>query len=145
MVRITFLVVSAVSVSVLVGCGASSIDSFGSVHGVVLVDAKPASPGTRIRFRHRQDPTTTFYTMVDDSGGYSYRPPQEAPLKSGEYEIAVEPLTTTTKLDESGLSVETVIRGAPKNYGKYSQLSQSGLAATLTSGKVKCDIDITSR
>ena len=108
-----------------------------------MVDSQPAPAGTRVRFHHIED-QTSFFAIVDESGNYSYQPPAEAPLKSGEYQVGVEPVSTTTTVDETGLSVETAVAGAPESYGKYSEPSESGLNVVLTEGQVEFDIDIQS-
>lgn len=145
MIRMTFFVLLTLCVGALIGCNHSGAAGFGGVHGVVSVDSQPAPAGTRVRFRHRTDPNAMFFAIVDESGSYAYQPPSQAPLKEGEYAIAIEPVTKRIMTDDSGLSVSHTIPGAPKSYGKFSNLSQSGLAATLDGGKVEYDIQITSR
>ncbi|TWT33381.1 hypothetical protein [Blastopirellula retiformator] len=132
-------------VGIAIGCHDSGAGGLGGVHGVLSVDSQPAPVGTRVRFRHRTDPNTAFFAIVDARGGYAYQPPSQAPLKAGEYEIAIEPVTKIITTDDSGLSISRAIPGAPKSYGKFSNLSKSGLATTLNDGKVEYDIQITSR
>lgn len=127
---------------ILLGCGGGPEPGFGEVRGQITVDGQPAPEGTRIRFQHKED-SSSFSTVVKEDGSYSYEPPREAPLKEGDYLISVEPITTTTRTDASGLSVSEKIPGAPKSYGKFSDPKQSGLEVTLSQSAVEYDIAVT--
>lgn len=126
----------------LLGCGGGPEPGFGEVSGQVTIDGQPAPEGTRIRFQHKED-SSSFTTVVKGDGSYSYKPPREAPLQEGDYQVSVEPVTTTTRTDESGLSVSEAIPGAPKSYGKFSDPKQSGLEVTLSRSAVEFDIAVT--
>lgn len=131
-------------ISVGPGCSGSLGPGFSGVQGSVSVNSKPAPRGTRIKFRHCED-QSSFVAIVDESGSYSYQPPQEAPLKAGAYQVGVEPVTSTTAVDQTGLAVETAAVGVPKSYGKYSNPAQSGLEVTLSNSLVEFNIDISSK
>lgn len=124
------------------GCFSSGPDGFGTVHGVVTVNSKPAPDGTRLRFQHAEDASCMFVAIINDAGHYSYAPPTQAPLKQGAYKVAYDPVTSTTQVDSTGLAVEVVSSGAAKGYGDYTDLKKSGLTATLTDGSVEFSFDI---
>ncbi|QDS88006.1 hypothetical protein EC9_21920 [Rosistilla ulvae] len=126
------------------GCSPAPPAGFGEVHGTVSVDSKPAPEGTRVRFLHAEDDATAFFAMVNANGEYSYKPPTMAPLKPGVYHISVEPVSTQTTTDSTGLSVESPDAQKPKDYGKYSDPEKSGLTTTLEDGSVQYDIEITN-
>lgn len=130
--------------SLLLGCGGGSDPGFGQVQGNVTVDSQPAPEGTRVRFHHRDD-DSSFLTLVKEDGSYRYVPPSGAPLRTGDYRVSVEPITTITITDDSGLSVSQPIAGAPKSYGKYSDPKNSGLEVSLSSGAAEYDIAIESK
>lgn len=88
------------------------------------------------------DDQSSFFAIVDESGMYSYQPPAEAPLKTGEYQVGVEPMASATTVDETGLAVESAVAGKQKSYGKYSDPSKSGLTIALTEGQANLDIDV---
>lgn len=127
---------------VALGCGGGPEPGFGQVSGKVTIDGQPAPEGTRVRFHHKSD-GSAFMTRVQEDGNYSYKPPREAPLMEGEYHVSVEPITTITRTDESGLSVSENIPGAPKSYGKFTDPKQSGLEVTLSRSAVEYDIQVT--
>jgi hypothetical protein len=127
---------------ICLGCGDGPEPGFGQVSGKVTIDGQPAPEGTRIRFQHKED-SSSFMTVAKEDGSYNYKPPREAPLQEGDYLVSVEPITTTTRTDESGLSVSEEIPGAPKSYGKFSDPKQSGLEVTLSSSSVDYDIAVT--
>ncbi len=123
-----------------VGCSDAE-PGFGGVQGTVTVDSQPAPVGTRVKFRHIDD-QSSFFAIVGESGMYSYEPPVEAPLKTGEYQVGVEPVASTTTVDGTGLAVESAAAGKRKSYGKYSDPSESGLTIALTEGHANLDIDV---
>lgn len=139
-----FTAVLIVPCCLLLGCFSSGPSGFGDVHGQVRVNSEPVPQGTRICFQHQDDASIAFFAIVDDAGRYSYRPPQEAPLKEGEYCISLQAIATTTTVDSTGLAIETSNRGAANKYGKYSDPAASELVATLTTSSVEYDIEIAS-
>jgi len=130
--------------TLLLGCGGGQEPGFGQIKGNVTIDSQPAPEGTRVRFYYQED-NSSFFTIVKADGSYHYAPPSAAPLRTGNYQVAVEPITTTTTMDATGLSVSQPIPGAPKSYGKYSTPDGSGLEVTLSGGSVEYDIAIESK
>lgn len=135
---------SVLCLAFVCGCGGQGDPGFGSVEGKVTIDSEPAPEGTRIRFHHQED-NESFLAIVKLDGAYRYDPPPNAPLRTGDYRISIQPITTTTTTDESGMSISQPISGAPKSYGKYSDPKNSGLEVTLSSGAEQYDIAIESK
>lgn len=131
-----------VSVALFSGCYSSGEGGFGDVHGSVSVNSQPAPQGTRVRFQHTNDKGTAFYAVVDDQGQYRYQPPKLAPLKEGTYHVAVDPVRSTTVIDDSGLSIEVASDTKVKKFGSFSDFDKSNLKTDLSQGSVEFNIEI---
>ncbi|WDI43322.1 carboxypeptidase-like regulatory domain-containing protein [Bremerella sp. P1] len=111
------------------------------VKGNVTLDGAPAPEGVQVRFTEVGG-DYSFTTRTSADGTYEYLPPEFAPLKRGNYHVAVLPPGGKTVTDETGLSVEEKVKGAPTNYGKYSVPSKSGITAELGDSVVNLDIQV---
>ncbi|PQO25810.1 hypothetical protein C5Y96_23680 [Blastopirellula marina] len=111
------------------------------VQGKVTVDGQPAPEGSQVSF-NLVGGSYSFTTRTSATGEYSYLPPPQAPLEAGEYEVAVLPPPSQTTTDETGLSIEVKTKGAPKNYGKFSDPKSSGIKATLGGEVITLDIAV---
>ncbi|WP_437231027.1 hypothetical protein SH661x_002269 [Planctomicrobium sp. SH661] len=127
----------------LAGCGESAQPSISGVSGTVLIDSQNATPGTTISFFSRSDESNTFTTVVGEGGRYEYKPSAVSQVAPGEFVAVVRPVSSKTVQDAHGMTMSVPIPGAPKSYGKYSDVKKSDLTVNLTPGKTeKFDIAI---
>ena len=135
----TFLFIALAAVTAI-GCQESASGLKG-VKGNVKLDGAPAPEGVQVRFT-QVDGDYAFTTRTAADGSYEYLPPEFAPLKRGNYLVAVLPPGGETVTDEMGLSVEVQEKGAAKHYGKFSDPNKSGITTQLGDQVVSLDIEV---
>jgi|GEM_PF-3412644 len=143
MSRYSNCVYSLLILSVLTGCLKKSSPEISGIYGSVEINSATAAPGTLISFINRENDSDSFSTVVGEKGSYDYRPPGNIKIPPGEFIAVIRPQYSRTVEDENGMPQEEVISGAPKSFGKYSDVKKSDLIVTLKPGKAeKFDISI---
>jgi len=134
---------SLLILSVLAGCHMQSSPEVSGIYGSVQINSTTAAPGTQISFINRENDSDSFSTVVGEKGDYDYRPPGSIRIPPGEFIVVVRPQYSRTVVDENGMPQEKAISGAPKSFGKYSDVRKSDLVVQLKAGKAeKFDISI---
>lgn len=128
---------------VLTGCGRPSAPTISGIYGSVEINSVAAPPGTLISFVNRENDSDSFTTNIGENGSYDYQPPGSIRIPPGEYVAVIRPVTSKTVVDEDGMQRDEPIPGAPKSYGKYSEVKTSDLVVQLKPGSAeKFDISV---
>lgn len=84
--KIAFTIVFAALT--LMGCSSSGTTQIGTVSGSAEAAGKPFPEGTVITF-YCIDSMSSFVTLVDGSGSYSYSPANGVPIVPGKYKVTL--------------------------------------------------------
>lgn len=125
------------SLLVLMGCSGQHSPEISGVYGSVKIDSRIAAPGTLVSFINRENDSDAFTTVVGADGKYEYAPPAKIVISPGEFIAVIRPQNSRTVEDSNGMPQAESIPGAPKSYGKYSDVKKSDLSVQLGPGKAR--------
>jgi len=128
--RRELLIVIAVSVSFLCGCGSQ----LPTVQGTVTLDDAPVPNGTVV---FESPDRATAIAKTNDDGRYEMMTASKRGMAAGDYSVAISAYETRDGGSESPIPVLRT----PK---KYNSAATSGLSATIADGKNEVDFQLKS-
>tara|TARA_R110002095_G_scaffold147856_3_gene127868 strand:+ start:1305 stop:1700 length:396 start_codon:yes stop_codon:yes gene_type:complete len=127
---------------IFMSCSSSTTSQIGTVSGSAEAANKPFPEGTVITF-YSVDSTSSFTTIVDDSGNYTYSPVRGVPIVPGKYKVTLSaPRIDTIMVDGVFMPNPKAKKVKLEVSSKYFNKETTPLEVELHSAQNTFDIEV---